>query len=760
MSNFKNIIITKTKKNKETIYVSLFFFLLTIILTWPVAGHFFSSVASSGSDTMQVIGVAGDRANLISEKGLFSGTFELIKRAEFNIVTVYAYFQLIFGRVAGYNILFFLSFILSGLGAYFLAFYFIKNKPVSLLAGIIFAFSPFHIHNAISTNAGTMHQEWLPFFALFLFKFFDDFKLKNFLFAGLFFFLIGFTEHQMLAFTAIFILFFLVYKLFTQPKVFLNGKLWLYTVGSFAAFGLIFFVMFRSLFSIAGSKNNYLNAGLKSAIKYSNDVLSIFVPPNFHSFWPEAFSHLRNQFERRLDSSFSTYAGYTVLFLTFFAIISVIRYLYVLKKKAPRENERQKIPIKGFFFWLAAAIGFYVLSLGPYLHYKGVIDPPVKMPYILLYDYFPFFENIRTTGRLFIYSTLAFSILAAWGLLFLDQYFRKIKTVEEKRGEGSQNIAQICPVKIFLTRPLFAIVGLLVIVDFLAIPLKTNNLLHSSFYEKLGQDKAQYSVLEIPGSTDYDFASRDLVWKSIHRKNTVNGYDFARVNKEGYTFQKSTPIIRTLLYGIPDGSKGNDRDIVKNSYYDISSEILNYYNIRYVILDKEGLKGNPGKGDPDMLYPTKAYITNVIKCADEYSDDYLYACKINQSETPNHMFLAMDISNAHWVGKSESKNGLQRWAENGAGMKLVNMSPEMKKSRLNFNLKITKPLRIKIFLNGEEVYNKYIIAISQKQSVSADLPNVNPGENDITFGVYGADNSEIHSDKKADTARIYQMEAE
>jgi hypothetical protein len=540
----------------------------------------------------------------------------------------------------------------------------------------------------------------------------------------------------------------------------LKGKFWLYVISSSVVFALIFFVLFRSLFSIAGSDNNYLNAGLKSAVRYSNDALSIFVPPNFHSFWPDAFSHIRNQFERRLDSSFSAYAGYIVLLLTIFSIISVIRYLYGLKKKAPQGKGRQKISIKGFFFWLAAAIGFYVLSLGPHLHYKGVIDPPIKMPYIILYNYFPFFENIRTTGRLFIYSTLAFSILAAWGLLFLDQYFRKKKVAEEKREERGQDVAEIDPIKIFLTKPLFAIVGLLVIVDFLAIPLKTNNLSHSSFYEKLGQDKEQYSVLEIPGSTDYDFASRDLVWKSIHRKNTVNGYDFARVNKEGYTFQKGTPIIRTLLYGIPDGDKGNDRDIVKNSYYDISSEILNYYNVRYIILDKEGLKGNPEKGDPDMLYPTKAYIANVIKCADEYSDDYLYACKINQSETPGHMFLAMDISNTHWVGKSESKNGLQRWAENGAGMKLVNMSPEMQKGRLSFNLKITKPLRIKILLNGEEIYNKYIIAISQKQGISADLSSVKPGENDITFGIYGADNSEIHSDKKSDTARIYQVEAE
>lgn len=726
----------------EKLYIILFFFVLTIILTWPTAWHFFSSVPSSGSDTMQVIGVAGDKANLIAGQGFFKGTLELIKRSEFNITTIYAYFQLIFGRVAGYNLLFFISFILSGFGAYLLALYFTKSKPASLIAGIIFAFAPFHIHNAMSTNVGTMHQEWLPFFALFLFRFFDDLKFRNFVLSGLFLFLIGFTEHQLLAFTVVFIFFFLIYELITEPKLFLRGKFWIYAGTSAIVLSVLFFIMFRSLFTIAGSGNNYLDAGLKSAVKYSNDTLSIFVPPNFHTFWPNAFSHLRNQFERNFDSSFSDYAGYSVILLSLIAILAV-RYF-----------KKNKLPSKGILFWLAVTIGFYVLSLGPYLHYKGVLDPPVRMPYWFIYQYLPFYKNIRTVGRLFVFSMLGFSVLAAWGMAFINFKFSKNKdSISEEKNSNGRELNK-------RSKILYFFAGLVIILEFLAIPLKTDSLLHSSFYEKLGQDKEKYSVLEVPGNTDYDFASRDLVWKSIHQKATVNGFDFARVNKEGYMFQRGTPIIRTLLYDIPGGDNGNDRDIVKNAYYNISSEILNYYNIRWVILDKAALKGDPEKGDFDLIYPAKAYISGVIKCADEYEDEYLYACKIDQSDMPDHMFLAMDYGNSHWVGKSESKNGLQRWAENGAGMKIVNMTNQAQKSHLFFNLKITKPLRLKVFLNGQEIFNQYIIAITQKQDISAELPNILPGENEIIFGIYAADNSEIRSDKKSDTARIYQVEVE
>jgi hypothetical protein len=299
-----------------------------------------------------------------------------------------------------------------------------------------------------------------------------------------------------------------------------------------------------------------------------------------------------------------------------------------------------------------------------------------------------------------------------------------------------------------------------IILEFLAVPFKTNYLLHSPFYEKLGGDKENYSVLEVPGSTSYDFASRDLVWKSIHHKPTINGYDFARVIEDHYTFQRGTPIIRTLLYDIPEGSSGNDRDIMKDSYYKISNEILNYYNIRYVILDKKGLASDGEKGNANMFFPAKAYITNVIKCEDTFEDEYLYACRIAKSEKNGDMFLAMDYSNKHWVGKSEAKNGLQRWMENGAGLKLVNMGNDGRTGRLNFNLKISKPLRIKVFLNGAEVFNQYITAFGEKQQIKVDLAGIKPGENEITFGVYGADGTEILSENKMDTARIYQVGVE
>ncbi|MDD3486836.1 MAG: hypothetical protein PHF35_00435 [Candidatus Moranbacteria bacterium] len=732
----------------EKLYVILFFTVLTAILTWPAAWHFFSAVPSSGSDTMQVIGVAGNKANLIADQGFFRGTWSLIKSSEFTITTLYAYFQLILGRVFAYNLLFFLSFILSGFGTYLLADYFLKNKPAALVAGVIFAFSPFHMHNALGTNVGTMHQEWLPFFALYLFKFFDGLELKNFALSGLFLFLIALSEHQLLAFTAIFIIFFLAYKLASDPKSFLRGKLWLYFAVSAAVLSVVFFFMFRSLFTIANSDNNFLDAGFSAAVKYSNDSLSIFIPPNFHSFWSDAFSGLREQFNRRSKSDFSDYTGYATLIFSVLAVFGAGN----LKKK--------KIPTVGLFFWLAVALGFYILSWGPYLQFKGVLDPPVKMPYYLIYTYLPYYKNIRTVGRFFVWSMLGFSVLAAWGMAYAESKISNLKTKNKKgsdnagEGDNPDNSRKNKFRVIF-----YPMITFVVAVEFLAVPLETNSLLHSSFYEKLGQDKEKYSVIEVPGSTSYSFASRDLVWKSIHRKNTLNSYDFARVNKEAYLFQENTPIIRDLLYDVPDEEDRNNSDIMKSSYYDIANEILKYYDVRYIILDKQALKGNPEEGDRDMIYPMKAYISSVIECSDTYEDEYLYACQVDRSKMPSHMFLAFP-SKDHWVGKSTAKGGAKRYAESGAELNLVNMAGGLMDGRFSFNLKLPKPMGIKVLFNGREVFSQYITSIKQKKNIEIDLTNINPGDNKITFGVYAADGSEIHADGKSDAPAIYQADIE
>ena len=156
----------------------------------------------------------------------------------------------------------------------------------------------------------------------------------------------------------------------------------------------------------------------------------------------------------------------------------------------------------------------------------------------------------------------------------------------------------------------------------------------------------------------------------------------------------------------------------------------------------------------------RAYVKNVIDCKSEYEDEFLYACEVDREVTMKNIFIAMDYSNKHWVGKDKGKSGLRRWAENGAGLKIVNMSQFPQDGEFSFDAKIYKPLGIRVYVNDELVFDKYFTNFSQKAKISADVENILPGENEVTIGVYAADGSEILSDKKKDVPAIYDVKIE
>lgn len=94
---------------------------------------------------------------------------------------------LIKNPIFAYNFILLFSFITSGFGMYLLASYLTKNTSAGVIAGIIFAFSPFmlaqlsHLH--IITAGG------IPLAFLFLHKFFEDESYKHLLLFTLFYLL-------------------------------------------------------------------------------------------------------------------------------------------------------------------------------------------------------------------------------------------------------------------------------------------------------------------------------------------------------------------------------------------------------------------------------------------------------------------------------------------------------------------------------------------------------------------------------------------
>jgi len=95
--------------------------------------------------------------------------------------------QQLFTIYVSFNILFLLSFIFAGIGAYMLSYYLTKNLIASFFAGIIYSFSPFHILWGPIINLGTI--QWIPFYILYLFKTFHEKKKTNAIICAIFLFM-------------------------------------------------------------------------------------------------------------------------------------------------------------------------------------------------------------------------------------------------------------------------------------------------------------------------------------------------------------------------------------------------------------------------------------------------------------------------------------------------------------------------------------------------------------------------------------------
>jgi hypothetical protein len=89
--------------------------------------------------------------------------------------------------ILAYNFVFFLSFILSGFGMYLLVYYLTRNRWAGLIAGTIFAFTPYRFSHL--GHLQILTTQWMPYTFLYMHKLFDDTnsKISHYLVCFIFF---------------------------------------------------------------------------------------------------------------------------------------------------------------------------------------------------------------------------------------------------------------------------------------------------------------------------------------------------------------------------------------------------------------------------------------------------------------------------------------------------------------------------------------------------------------------------------------------
>ncbi|MDH4208650.1 MAG: hypothetical protein OEV76_07235, partial [Anaerolineae bacterium] len=402
--------LTRVSWREHAVVLGLYL-VLTVLLTYPLIIHFPSHVPGDGSDDPALAwnlwwvkhAVVDLHANPLLCDYMF---YPLGIDLTFYTLTIINGFtsvplQPLIGLVSANNVLVLATFVLSAYGAYLLSRYLLPkdtHPSAPFLAGLIYAFSSNRFTYASLGQVNILSTQWIPFFVLFLIKSRrNPNRLHHPLLAAVFLLLTGYTEFTYASFIVIFALVYLLYCLVTEG--WRRNLLFVRNLAVMAAL----FVMGMSpillrMWRVMAVEGDFLVEGLGFANVFSADLLGFFVPSHLHplaELWPGSFHFSYLNF---------VFVGYVVLGLAVYGAVRHFRH-------------------RGVGFWIASAVVFALIALGPTLRVNGQ-EHELPLPFDALAA-LPFFKGNRYPSRYSVMLTLCWAILASYGLHGLTSRMRQ-----------------------------------------------------------------------------------------------------------------------------------------------------------------------------------------------------------------------------------------------------------------------------------------------------------------------------------------------
>lgn len=313
-----------------------------------------------------------------------------------------------FGDIAAFNIMKLLNFPLLALTTYSLLNYLTRDRETSALFGLAAAFSPYH---AIHLMAHFANLYWLPLSILFLLKTLREGGYANPLLLGL---VTGLLTIDNAYFGFFFMLLVPLFVVFHLP-----GRAGApYLLKATALSGFVFSAVVVPMawpvilgFLLPGSVGEGLDPRrLSDLFIFSAKPLDYLLPSVHNPFLGRFVPDLGiSPLKGHRYTEHTLYLGYTVLFLSAFAIYAAFR-------DGRPEARRTAL------LFLAAALFMILLSAPPFIPLGGLdidieekmvsADRKIVLPQYLIFKVFPF---IRAYARAGGAAMLAFIVLAAMG---------------------------------------------------------------------------------------------------------------------------------------------------------------------------------------------------------------------------------------------------------------------------------------------------------------------------------------------------------
>ena len=380
------------------------------------------------------------------------------------------------------NVMILLSFFLSALGTFYLAKYITSNFFASLIAGFIFAFSPFHIaHSLHHMHVATV--QYIPWFVLFFLKYTTEKTALQFCGAVMFFVLGALSSFYYLVYNLFFIGLYCIYSVCVKKRPLIKDLL-----APSAAIVICGMVMLSPLLIpmvIKGVTNPRVY--IPGHNVYVADLLGFIV---FHPY------HLLASYAAPINNRLSGNAWEMSVYLGWVNIALLVWSLMT----------RDAFKIKGYIFSIAVMAVFMLLAMGEKPHVLGKSVDVQMLPTVFL-EHLPLLRNLRTPSRAVVYVYLFLGI--ASGLMIKHLFF------------GSEGCPPVWRTTHRLRTLILVALSTLIFIDFYPANLASTKIECPPAYSEIVRDPTPtFGILDLP--TGYVNGNFYMAYQICHHRPIVN----------------------------------------------------------------------------------------------------------------------------------------------------------------------------------------------------------------------------------------------
>lgn len=597
---------------------------IVLVLSWPGVAGLSTHVIGEGGDPWQTMWRFEEQESGISNIEFWRDFFGGGDPRLVNYSTLpWMPLQIIFGQPATYNLVWLISFILSGYTMYLLVYSLTRHTIGALLAGLAYMMVPYHFAHALG-HFGAMQLQWLPIAIVLLRRFVRVPTTWTAVGLAAVVTIQAWTEHHYALWLVLFAGMYLWHERRSAATLFTSHRSLVSLVAVLLLAGII--VPYWPTIQLGWQADSPLDLGVDQSIRFSADLVSYVVPASWHPFWGLGADHLfRQHFTGNVAES-THYVGWVVLLLVIFF--------------------RHRIPTREYGFWLIVALVFLLLSLGPRLHIMGRILP-VPLPYAVV-DTWPVFSAVRAVGRAGVMVALAACVLFGW----------VIATQVRRSWVGG-------------------VVGCLVLLDFLWLGVPRQPYGISPAYATVAELPGS-RIIEIPAATNYTIASRALYMSRRHGKEVVGSIALERAEDGAAAEEiRSLPALRQLLY-LRTGQLRIDRpDFFDQALPETVAETLSWLEAGAIVVHRDSVSSL-------QLATLRNFLeTDMGLPAQEFDDVIVYAVSEEVHQRGDGVFLARD---GRWenVGFDEERGSVFAAIPVEVGFSLYNTTDALQEVQLSF----------------------------------------------------------------------------